>query len=66
MVRVPGLYRYPFRNISHGSFQTIVVAQSEAMAWELASQDASWDALPFPVEHPSIFPRDAITSEKPQ
>ena len=66
MVRVPGLYRYPFRNISRGSFQTIVVAQSEAMAWELASQDVSWDALPFPVEHPSIFPRDAITCEKPQ
>ena len=63
---MPGVYRYPFRNISRGSFQTIVVAQSEAMAWELASQDASWDSLPFLVEHPSIFPRDVLTCEKPQ
>lgn len=63
---MPAIYCNPLGNVSHCSFQTIVVAQTETMAWELATQDASWDQLPFEVQHPSIFPRDAITCEKPQ
>lgn len=41
-----------------GSFQTVVCAPSEAIAWEVAMDSDIWEQLPFEVKRIQIFPKE--------
>lgn len=41
-----------------GSFQTIVFAPSEEVAWEVAMMSSVWEQLPFNVKDIQIFPKE--------
>ena len=43
---------------THGSFQTIVFAPSEEVAWELAMMSSVWEQLPFNVQDIQVFPKE--------
>lgn len=43
-----------------GSFQTVVVAESEEIAWEVACACDVWEQLPFDVKNAQIFPKDPL------
>lgn len=48
----------------HGSFQTVVVAPSEDMAWEIAVMSDVWEQLPFDVANVQIFPKEPLSNGK--
>lgn len=47
-----------------GSFQTVVMAESEIMAWETAMGCDIWEKLPFEIKYAQVFPREISTCEK--
>jgi hypothetical protein len=58
VIRLPGVFvGYGGKKVT-GSFQTIVLAESEDMAWDIAVQHDVWTQLPFEVDTVQIFPRD--------
>lgn len=62
VIRLPGVFvGYGGQKVK-GSFQTVVCAQSESIAWEVAMMSDVWEHLPFEVKNVQIFPRDpAVT-----
>jgi hypothetical protein len=58
VIRLPGVFVGYGGNKIKGSFQTIVLAESEDMAWDIAVQHDVWQQLPFEVPNVQIFPRD--------
>lgn len=40
-----------------GSFQTVVVAENEEMAWDIATNCDVWERIPWEVDNVQIFPR---------
>ena len=60
VIRVPGVFIGHNGLRQRGSFQTIVVAQDEAMAWEVAMASDIWEPLPFNVANAQVFPRDPL------
>jgi hypothetical protein len=51
---------------SPGSFQTVVAAPSEEIAWEVAMMSDVWESLPFQVKNIQIFPKEPLTNGKHQ
>lgn len=57
MIRVPG------EHIGYGgtretcSFQTIVVAENEEMAWDIAMHCDVWERIPWMLDDIQIFPK---------
>lgn len=49
-----------------GCFQTVVIAPSEAIAWEVAMMSDVWEQLPFKVQNIQIFPKEPIVNGKHQ
>mgnify|MGYP006267694349 CR=1 FL=1 len=66
MIRLPGLFVGPHGRKIKGSFQTVVVAPSEDMAWEIAMSSDIWEQLPFDVDNISIFPKEPLSDGKHQ
>lgn len=64
MIRLPGLFVGPGGRKTHGSFQTVVVAPSEDMAWEIAMGCDVWEQLPFDVTNVQIFPKEPLSNGK--
>jgi hypothetical protein len=62
VIRLPGAFLGPDGQRITGSFQTVVVAASEDMAWELAMDCDVWEQLPFPVKNVQIFPKDPLSN----
>ena len=60
VVRLPGVFIGYGGQRERGSFQTIVMAESEEMAWELAMGCDVWEQLPFKVANCQIFPKDPL------
>ena len=62
MIRVPGEF------IGYGgtretcSFQTIVIAENEEMAWDIAMHCDVWERIPWKLDDVQIFPRIPFTS----
>ena len=62
MIRVPGEF------IGYGgtretcSFQTIVVAENEEMAWSIAMHCDVWERIPWKLDDAQIFPQAPLTS----
>lgn len=62
VIRVPGIFT-GYDGLRHrGAFQTIVVAQSEEMAWDVAITSDIWEPLPFNVANAQVFPKDPISN----
>ena len=63
MIRLPGAF------IGYGgakeseSFQAIVMAESEDMAWEVATTCDVWERIPWKVDKVQIFPRAPLTTK---
>ena len=62
VIRLPGAFVGPSGVIAKGSFQTIVVALTEDMAWEVAMSCDVWEELPFHVDNVKIFPKEPVTN----
>jgi len=45
---------------ARGAFQTVVVAPSEGIAWEVAMTSDVWEPLPFKVQNIQIFPKEPM------
>lgn len=60
VVRLPGAFMgaYTSEGSKYTCFQTIVCAQNEAMAWEVACCTDVWQTLPFKCDRAQIFPKD--------
>lgn len=61
VVRVPAKFIDHNKQISQGSFQTVVMASSEIMAWETAMDCDIWEKLPFEIKYAQVFPREIFT-----
>lgn len=62
MIRLPGVVVGHNGQKTKGSFQTIVCAPSEAIAWEVAMMSDVWEQLPFQVKNIQIFPKDPVST----
>lgn len=60
VIRLPGVFVGYDGNKEKGSFQTIVMAETEDMAWEIAMSCDVWERLPFKVSNCQIFPKDPL------
>lgn len=63
VVRLPGVFIGYGGSKQRGSFQTVVMAESEDMAWELAMSCDVWESLPFQVETCQVFPKDFLPTD---
>ena len=61
VIRLPGVFVAPGGNKLEGSVQTVVVATSENMAWEIAMGCDIWEQLPFDVKNVQIFPKEPLS-----
>lgn len=60
VIRLPGVFVGYNGSRMKGSFQTIVMATTEEMAWDVAIQHDVWEQLPFDVANVQIFPKDPV------
>lgn len=60
VIRLPGVFIGIDGHKERGSFQTIVMAPNEEMAWDVAIQHDVWERLPFAVSNVQIFPKDPV------
>jgi|GEM_PF-2356124 len=58
VVRVPAVFIDNNSRSAMGSFQTVVIAETEIMAWETAMDCDTWDKLPFEVKDVQVFPSE--------
>jgi hypothetical protein len=63
---MPGVVFLPDGTKARGSFQTVVFASSEIIAWEIAMMSEVWEPLPFSVDNAQIFPREPVIHGKHQ
>ena len=63
MIRLPGAFVGPRGRITRGSFQTVVIAESEEMAWDVATRCDVWEQVPWHVANVQIFPKDPVVSD---
>ena len=57
MIRVPSTYIGYGGVFGTESFQTIVVAENEEMAWDIAMHCDVWERIPWKLDDVQIFPR---------
>lgn len=55
VVRLPAAFIDHNSRSTMGSFQTVVMAETEIMAWETAMDCDVWEKLPFEVKHVQVF-----------
>jgi len=60
VIRLPGVFVGYGGTKERGSFQTVVLAPSEDMAWDIAVMCDVWERLPFEVNNVQIFPKDPL------
>jgi hypothetical protein len=60
VIRLPGVFIGYGGTKEQGAFQTVVMAFSEDMAWDIAVQCDIWERLPFEVSNAQIFPKDPL------
>jgi len=61
VVRLPANFINHKNQTCKGSFQTVVMAESEIIAWETAMDCDVWEKLPFEVKHVQVFPCEIPT-----
>lgn len=57
VIRIPGEFIGYWGDGESGSFQTVVVAENEEMAWDIATNCDVWERIPWEVDNVQIFPR---------
>lgn len=62
VIRLPGVFIGVDGHKERGSFQTIVMAPTEEMAWDVAIQHDVWERLPFHVSNVQIFLKEPVIS----
>ena len=62
MIRLPGAFIGYGGTMERGSFQTVVVAENEEMAWEVATACDVWERIPWKVDNVQIFPEAPLTT----
>jgi hypothetical protein len=62
VIRLPGAFIGYGGTMERGSFQTVVVAENEEMAWEVATACDVWERIPWKVDNVQIFPKTPLTS----
>lgn len=62
MIRLPGVFIGYGGTKEPGSFQTVVMAETEEMAWEVAMDCDVWERIPWKVDNVQIFPRAPLTN----
>jgi hypothetical protein len=60
-VRIPATFIDHKSQTSKGSFQTVVMSQSEIIAWDTAMDCDVWEKLPFEVTDVQVFPCEIPT-----
>lgn len=60
MIRVPGEFIGYGGTRETGSFQTIVVAENEEMAWDIATCCDVWERIPWKTDNIQIFPKTPL------
>ena len=60
---MPGTFVGPCGVITSGSFQTVVMAECEEMAWDVAIRGDVWEQLPWDVDNVQIFPKCPVESD---
>ena len=65
VIRLPGAFMgdYASRGSKYTCFQTIVMAENEAIAWEVACCTDVWQTLPFKCDCAQIFPKDPLQDD---
>lgn len=63
MIRVPGVFIGYHGATESGSFQTVVMAESEEMAWEVATGCDVWERIPWKLDNVQIFPKDPLPAD---
>jgi hypothetical protein len=62
VIRLPGVFIGYGGTKEPGSFQTVVMAENEEMAWEVATDCDVWERIPWKVDNVQIFPKTPLTS----
>ena len=62
MIRLPGAFIGYGGTKETGSFQTVVMAENEEMAWEVATTCDVWERIPWKVDNVQIFPKAPLMS----
>jgi hypothetical protein len=57
VIRLPGVLIEQNGAMKPGSFQTVVMAETEAMAWEVAMGSDVWERIPWEVSDVQVFPK---------
>ena len=63
MIRLPSEFVVYKGARSECSFQTVVIAESAQMAWELALRSDTWEQLPWDVDRVQLFPKTPVTAD---
>jgi hypothetical protein len=61
VIRLPGVFIGYGGTRETGSFQTVVMAETEEMAWEVATTCDVWERIPWKVDNVQIFPKAPLT-----
>ena len=65
VIRLPGAFLGQYATGSkYTCFQTIVSAENEQIAWEIACSTDIWETLPFKLDHVQIFPKDPLQARE--
>jgi hypothetical protein len=62
VIRLPGVFIGYGGTSERGSFQTVVMAETEEMAWEVAMDCDVWERIPWKVDSVQIFPKAPLMS----
>jgi hypothetical protein len=57
VIRIPGPFIGYGNVFETESFQTVVVAENEEMAWDIAVHCDVWERIPWKVDNVQIFPK---------
>ena len=63
MIRLPSEFVVYKGAKTQCSFQTVVIAESAQMAWELALRSDAWEQLPWDVDRVQLFPKTPVTAD---
>ena len=63
MIRLPSEFVIYKGAKTQCSFQTVVMAESAQMAWEIALRSDFWEQLPWDVDKVQVFPKTPVTAD---
>ena len=63
MIRLPSEFVLYKGANGQCSFQTVVMATTAQMAWEVAFESDVWEQLPWDIDRVQVFPKIPVTAD---